>query len=446
MERAMAKQSSPGDRRIDRRTELQVGAALAIAGPALLRRTPAAAQPHPRGASPRPIIDSQVHAYAANTPQRPWSRVPNWPAHVTGDEMVAAMDRVGVDGAIAVSPFSMYRYDASYAVEVQQAHPDRFALVKPVDPDDPAVAEVIADWKKTPGTVGIRIIMTQEANRAPADPGLDRICRAAAGQDFPHSTGLCGEACPHSSEASRGEDLDIEEPVSGWDYSTLHFHSTLPGMLGSSLIGDQVIEVRQPCQKRLLAAPRMMEAFHGEQFPLDGVMGLIEQGARGGHLRVGEHRIPARLLVLKPASHALAVGRPSRRGDVVDKVTQPLAKRKYPQAFALACAVQQGVELCAQGLAHGRRDGDEFLRELQERVPQAEAETCSRKERSHTLRGTVKAIDEHPSDPIRRLLLRGCALKHPIGLGQSCRTRVLGIAQMPEHSTADNRGQIDLVR
>jgi hypothetical protein len=39
-------------------------------------------------------------AYAANTPERPWHSVPNWPAHVTGDEMVAAMDKVGVDGAI----------------------------------------------------------------------------------------------------------------------------------------------------------------------------------------------------------------------------------------------------------------------------------------------------------------------------------------------------------
>ena len=82
------------------------------------------------------IIDSQVHAYEANTPKRPWHTVPNWPDHVTGDEMVAAMDKVGVDGAIFISAFSMYRYDASYAVEVQQAHPDRFALVKPVDPDD----------------------------------------------------------------------------------------------------------------------------------------------------------------------------------------------------------------------------------------------------------------------------------------------------------------------
>ncbi|HKZ05170.1 MAG TPA: hypothetical protein VJU81_06835 [Methylomirabilota bacterium] len=78
------------------------------------------------------IIDSQVHAYEANTPKRPWHSVPNWPDHVTGDEMVAAMDRVGVDEAIFISAFSMYRYDAGYAVEVQRAHPDRLALVKPV--------------------------------------------------------------------------------------------------------------------------------------------------------------------------------------------------------------------------------------------------------------------------------------------------------------------------
>ncbi len=95
------------------------------------------------------------------------------------------MDRVGVDGAIFISAFSMYRYDASYAVEVQRAHPGRFALVKPVDPDDPAVADVIADWKRTPGTVGIRIMMTKEAGRDPGDPGLDRILRAAVRHDFP---------------------------------------------------------------------------------------------------------------------------------------------------------------------------------------------------------------------------------------------------------------------
>ena len=47
------------------------------------------------------IIDSQVHAYEANTPGRPWHSVPNWPAHVTGEEMVAAMDAVGVEDPAA---------------------------------------------------------------------------------------------------------------------------------------------------------------------------------------------------------------------------------------------------------------------------------------------------------------------------------------------------------
>jgi predicted TIM-barrel fold metal-dependent hydrolase len=134
-----------------------------------------------------PIIDSQVHVYEANTPKRPWHSVPNWPPHVTGDEMVAAMDKVGVDGAIFISAFSMYRYDASYAIEVRRAHPGRFALVKPVDPDNPAVGEVIAEWKKTPGAVGIRIMVPKEPGRErqPGDPGLDRILREAVRHDFP---------------------------------------------------------------------------------------------------------------------------------------------------------------------------------------------------------------------------------------------------------------------
>src|SRR5256886_12964628 len=109
-------------------------------------------------------IDVQVHAYERNHPGRPWVGVLQGPAEVTGDDMVAAMDAVGVDGALLVSPFSMYRYDASYAIEVYAKHPTRFRLIKPVDTTDPGVADTIAGWPTTPGAVGVRIMLRDEVS------------------------------------------------------------------------------------------------------------------------------------------------------------------------------------------------------------------------------------------------------------------------------------------
>jgi L-fuconolactonase len=132
-----------------------------------------------------PTLDSQVHAYERNHPGRPWAGVLHGPAEVTGDQMVTAMDAVAVDGAVLVSPFSMYRYDASYAIAVHAAHPTRFRLVKPVDPTDPAVADTIAGWAATDGSVGIRIMLRDEVSADPADPGINRALAAAAQHSLP---------------------------------------------------------------------------------------------------------------------------------------------------------------------------------------------------------------------------------------------------------------------
>jgi len=132
-----------------------------------------------------PTIDVQVHAYERNHPGRPWVGTLHGPAEVTGHQMVAAMDEVGVDGAVLVSPFSMYGYDAGYALEVHAAHPGRFGLVKPVDPSDPGVADTIAAWKATKGTVGIRVFLRDNVSADPADPGLNRVLAAAARHSLP---------------------------------------------------------------------------------------------------------------------------------------------------------------------------------------------------------------------------------------------------------------------
>jgi len=131
------------------------------------------------------IIDAQVHAYERDHPGRPWAGVLTGPAEVTGDDMVAAMDAVGVDGAVLVSPFTMYGYDASYALDVHRQHPGRFGLVKPVDASDPRVAETIADWAATTGTVGIRLMMNRGVSTDPADPGLNLVLAIAARHALP---------------------------------------------------------------------------------------------------------------------------------------------------------------------------------------------------------------------------------------------------------------------
>ena len=130
-------------------------------------------------------IDSQVHTYERNHPGRPWAGVLHGPAEVTGSDMVAAMDAVGIDGALLVSPFAMYRFDASYAVEVNKAHPGRFGLIKPVDTSNPAVAEVIAEWAATDNTVGVRIMLNRSVSDDPADPGINRVLAAAASHALP---------------------------------------------------------------------------------------------------------------------------------------------------------------------------------------------------------------------------------------------------------------------
>jgi L-fuconolactonase len=148
-----------------------------------------------------PTIDSQVHAYERNRPERPWVGFLTGPDEVTGDNMVAAMDAVGVDGALLVSPFSLYRYDASYVLEVYAKHPTRFGLIKPFDPQSETVADEIAEWAATPGVVGARVMLAREPFQTD-DPGLNRIFAAAAQAGIPVNV-MCSGKLPLLGELAR---------------------------------------------------------------------------------------------------------------------------------------------------------------------------------------------------------------------------------------------------
>ncbi|MDA0364778.1 MAG: amidohydrolase family protein [Chloroflexi bacterium] len=155
------------------------------------------------------ILDAQVHAYERDHPGRPWTAVLHGPPEATGDQMVAAMDEVGVDGALLVSPFTMYQYDASYALEVYARHPTRFRLIKPVDSTDPAVADTIAEWAATTGTVAIRIMLNRSASEDAADPGLNHVLAAAARHSLPVNLLAWGRLEQARQLAARNPDTSV---------------------------------------------------------------------------------------------------------------------------------------------------------------------------------------------------------------------------------------------
>src|SRR5689334_9406866 len=126
-----------------------------------------------------PVIDVQVHPFDRNHPGRPWASPSHGLNSATGEEMVAAMNSVGVDGAIMVSSFSAYEYDPSSAPEMYATYTDKFRVVAPVDATAPSIDAVVARWPTTPGARGIRIRMREGLPMDADHPGLHRAFTAA---------------------------------------------------------------------------------------------------------------------------------------------------------------------------------------------------------------------------------------------------------------------------
>ena len=103
------------------------------------------------------IVDSQVHVWGAETPERPWPvghAEPQKPYPVSGDMVLAAMDEAGVDRVVLVPPsWEGDRNDV--ALEAARLHPDRFAVMGrfPLQAPDPAA---VANWKSQAGMLGMR--------------------------------------------------------------------------------------------------------------------------------------------------------------------------------------------------------------------------------------------------------------------------------------------------
>ena len=114
------------------------------------------------------IIDSQVHIWAANTPERPWmegmEKRAHLPVPLDADLLSAKMAEAGVTHAILVPP-SLDGDRNDLCVAAAQAHPDRFAVMGRLLLDRPGARERLARWKDQHGMLGVRLTFHRDNDR-----------------------------------------------------------------------------------------------------------------------------------------------------------------------------------------------------------------------------------------------------------------------------------------
>jgi L-fuconolactonase len=115
------------------------------------------------------VIDAQLHVSSDHTI----------------DEHVVTMRAAGVDGAVLVQS-SRAGFDHSALVESAQCYNGRFAVVGAIDPGRHDVGEAAAEWRAQPVSVGVRIVVLSEQQRAELAGGRwDALLRAAEEAGLP---------------------------------------------------------------------------------------------------------------------------------------------------------------------------------------------------------------------------------------------------------------------
>ena len=114
------------------------------------------------------IVDSQVHIWGADTPDRPWrpggAVQAQKPYPVTKDMLLAAMDEAGVARVVIVPP-SWEGDRNDLALEAARLHPDRFAVMGRLPLERPESRSALAGWKRQRGMLGLRFTFHTDLQR-----------------------------------------------------------------------------------------------------------------------------------------------------------------------------------------------------------------------------------------------------------------------------------------
>jgi predicted TIM-barrel fold metal-dependent hydrolase len=106
----------------------------------------------------RLIVDSQIHMWPANTPERPWvaGTRPQLLEPFTIERVIPMLDEAGVDRVVIVPP-TLEGERLDYAQEAVKRYPGRFAIMARIPLDKPDRAQHLATLRDQSGVLGVRL-------------------------------------------------------------------------------------------------------------------------------------------------------------------------------------------------------------------------------------------------------------------------------------------------
>ena len=142
------------------------------------------------------IVDSQVHIWGADSPERPWplgrAAQAQRPTPLGAEELLHAMDEAGVARVIIVPP-SWEGDRNDLALEAAEKYPDRFAVMGRFPVEQEAEAGRLKRWRDQPGMLGVRLTLHRDPWRDWFEGGrLDWFWPAAERAGLPVMAYLSG--------------------------------------------------------------------------------------------------------------------------------------------------------------------------------------------------------------------------------------------------------------
>jgi len=172
---------------------------------------PSAAQaPSARPVPRRMIVDSQVHLWLAQAPDRPWPADGPPRAHLpypfTYDKLLPMMDEAGVDRVVIVPP-SWEGERNDYGMEAAKKFPNRFGSMGRILLNSPQAPALLPKWLEQPGILGIRHTFNGTQSSWLTDGTADWFWPAAAKHGIPVMTPTSGRAPDFLRIVERNPDL-----------------------------------------------------------------------------------------------------------------------------------------------------------------------------------------------------------------------------------------------